>query len=101
MLPGPLLFARWLIPASSAAGTVRPDDHPTARRYDAFLHERTVGAIGIIFVTAPTIVTVPRPDAEAERADLNARPSGVRAHIHLSGGWNRRNEQSACCRSHQ
>jgi hypothetical protein len=86
---------------ASAAGTVRPDDPPSVRRYDAFLHERAVGAIGIVFVTVPTIVAISRPDAEAERADLNARPSGVRAHVDLSGGWNRRNEQSACCRGHQ
>src|SRR6266481_1363132 len=90
---------------ASAAGTVRPDDHPAIRRYDAFLHEGTVGAIGIVCVTvcvtAPTIVAIPRPDAEAERADLHASPSRVRTHIDLSGGRNRRNEQSACCRGHQ
>src|SRR6266567_3304623 len=92
---------------ASAAGTVRPDDHPAIRRYDAFLHEGTVGAIGIVCVTAvcvtavcvtaPTIVAIPRPDAEAERADLHASPSRVRAHIDLSGGRNRRNEQGAGC----
>ena len=38
---------------------MRPDDPPAVRRYDPFLHERTVGAIGIVFVT----VAVPRPDA--------------------------------------
>jgi len=76
---------------------VRPDDLPAVRRYDALLHERTFSAIGIIcvtaiFVTAPTIVAISRPDAEAERADLHACPSWVCAHIDLSAGRNRRNE---------
>src|SRR5262245_1987984 len=85
---------------ASTAGTVRSDDHPAARRYDALPDKGTVGgAIGIVFVTAPTIITIPRPNAEAERADLHASPSGVRAHIDLSGGRNRRNEQSSRCRS--
>jgi hypothetical protein len=81
---------------------VRSDDHATARRYDALPDKGTLGgAIGIVFVTAPTIVTIPRPNAEAERADLHASPSWVRAHIDLSGGRNRRNEQSAGCRGQQ
>ena len=66
---------------ASAAGAVRPDDRPTIRRYDALPDEGTVGAIGVVLITtAPTIVAVPRPHAEAERADLHASPSGVRAH---------------------
>src|SRR5262249_10389382 len=83
--------------SGSTTGAVRPDDHPTVRRYDALPDEGTVGAIGIVFVTAPTIVAIPRPDAEAERADLHASPSGVRTHIDLSGGRNRCNEQGAGC----
>src|SRR5262249_1153494 len=79
-LPGPgrvcLLVCPPFVPGSTT-GAVRPDDPPTVRRYDALPDEGTVGAIGIVFVTAPTIVAIPRPDAEAERADLHASPSGV------------------------
>src|SRR5262249_4061250 len=74
--PGPLVFACWLICAwlASAAGTVRPDDRPTVRRYDALPDEGTVGAIGVVLITtAPTIVAIPRADAETERADLHGR----------------------------
>jgi hypothetical protein len=54
---------------------MRPDDHRTVRRYDALPDKGTVGAIGVVFVTAPTIVAIPRPDAEAEWADLHATGS--------------------------
>src|SRR5262249_167444 len=68
-----LAISAWL---ASAAGTVRPDDHPTARGYDALPDEGTIGgAIGIVFITAPTIVAIPRADAATERAAFPATPA--------------------------
>src|SRR5215813_13100735 len=98
--PGPLVFACWLICAwlASAAGTVRSDDRPTVRRYDALRDGGRVGAIGVVLITtAPTIVAIPRADAEAERADSHATPSSVRDPTDLRGGRNRRNEQGTGC----
>src|SRR5262249_59563325 len=92
---GTTRFCLLAIPAwlASAAGAVRPDDRSTVRRYDALPDKRTVGAIGIVritvCITAPTIVAIPRPDAEAERADPHATPSRGRAHVDLRRDPNR------------
>src|SRR5512132_1697419 len=85
---------------------VRPDDHPTARGHDALAHQRALRAIGVISVGIPisvaiSPVVIARTDAESERADLNAGAAGVRAHIDLSGGRNRRHECSRGCRGKQ
>jgi hypothetical protein len=40
---------------------------------DPLSHQRTVGAIGIVFIATPTIV-IPRPHTKAEWTDLNAGP---------------------------
>src|SRR5262249_30573393 len=61
---------------------------------DPLPYHRTVGAIGIVFATTPTII-VPRPDAKSERANLNACTIRVHASINLSRGGNRSNEQRA------
>ena len=42
---------------------MRPDDHAAIVGMDPLPYHRTVGAIGIVFATTPTVI-VPRPDAK-------------------------------------
>ena len=58
---------------SLSAGAVRPDDHAAVRGMDSLSHQRTVGAIGIVFTATPTVI-IPRSDAKPERTNLNAGP---------------------------
>src|SRR5262249_14788122 len=73
---------------------MRPDNHAAIVGMDPLPYHRTVGAIGIVFATTPTVI-VPRPDAKSERANLNACTIRVHASINLSRGGNRPNEQHA------
>src|SRR5437016_11215317 len=61
---------------------------------DSLPYHRTVGAVGIIFATPPTII-IPRPDAKPERANLNACTIRIHASINLGRGGNRPDEQHA------
>src|SRR5437773_5193598 len=61
---------------------------------DSLPYHRTVGAVGIIFATTPTVV-IPRPDAKSERANLNACTIRIHASINLGRGGNRPDEQRA------
>src|SRR5262249_8548283 len=73
---------------------MRPDDHAAIVGMDPLPYHRTVGAIGIVFATTPTVI-VPRPDAKSEWANLNACTIRVHASINLSRGGNGPNEQRA------
>jgi hypothetical protein len=73
---------------------MRPDDHAAIVGMDPLPYHRTVGAIGIVFATTPTVI-VPRPDAKSERANLNACTIRIHASVNLSRGGNRPNEQRA------
>src|SRR5262245_34563160 len=79
---------------SLPARALRPDDHPAIRSIDALPDQRTVGAVGIVFIPPPTVV-IARPHAEAEGADLNAGAVRVNAAINLRRGRNRRDDQRA------
>jgi hypothetical protein len=97
---GHCVRVRAVTPSSIATDAVRPEDDPAAGRYDAFPHNGTVGPVSVVF-GAVVAIAVSRTHAEAERADLDAGAAGVRAHVNLSRGGNRRNEGGGSRRGKQ